>query len=121
MDHVEDHKTRHSDQQYIPDMIDGRAHRTEVAEAQRLLEGFLVILQQVGNQGRAYMLSMDLYMAFERFAGIDLPSGFNRELGRRVNKACSDGRLPFQRTIKGQARLAAYQGIGAVALGMLIP
>lgn len=116
MDHFEDHQTRHGDQQDIPDGIDGRTHGKAVAEAQRLLGGFLVILQQLGHQGGAYMLSMDLFAAFEHFTGIDLPSGFNREFGRQVNKACSDGRLPFRRTNKGQARLAAYQGIDMVNL-----
>jgi len=42
----------------IPDGVNGRTHRVAVAEAQTLLEGFLVVLQQVGHQEGACLLSL---------------------------------------------------------------
>jgi hypothetical protein len=98
-------------------------HRSKVAAAQRLLDAFLGILQQVPPSPRNanhYMLSIDLYSTFERFAVMDLPSGFQREMGRRISKACSAGTLPFTPGVKTGARLAAVVGLDRAQLAALL-
>lgn len=96
--------------------IERRQHREAVAKAKFLVQKFIEVLSQLQRQEGNYVLSMDLYAAFERFCGIDLPDRFQIEFGRQISKACRSGQLPFQRTIHGKASLAAYDGIDPAEL-----
>ncbi len=53
MDQIEDGKALDGNHPGNPDVIGGWTYRKAVAAAQSLLEGFLVILQQVGHLGGA--------------------------------------------------------------------
>ena len=120
MDKIREQQPQPSHSKAEPEEADGSSHRLVVAVAQELLQGFLVLLQQQKYHGKDYILSMDLYEVFERFTDMDLPSGFEKEFGRQISKGCLEGRLPFRRTIKRKARLAAYQGVDAVAVGSMV-
>lgn len=90
--------------------------RAEVAIAQDRLDTFIALLARLPMSDHGYILSMDAYAAFERFAAMDLPSGFNLEFGRRINRACQVGKLSFRRVLKEKPRLAAFHGVEQRAL-----
>lgn len=97
-----------------------RRRRRAPSPAQEALQWFITILKQVPFTEGAYMLSMDLFMTFLDHTEVDIHPGFMREFGRQVTRACQEGRLPFKRTIKTKARLAAFEGIDATVLKMML-
>lgn len=88
-----------------------RDHVEQVARAQTHLHAFIAFLERVPFQEKTFALSMDLYALFKEFCGEDLPPGFALEFGRQVNRACRCGRLPFKRSLRTRASLAAFDGI----------
>jgi len=91
-------------------------HRKDVAAAQTKLQNFIALLQHLPFYDGVKTLSMDLYVFFESWCGVDLPEGFNIEFGRQITKACKEGRLPFERKTTGRASLATYKGLDLMLL-----
>jgi hypothetical protein len=93
--------------------LEKKRHRELVAQAQDRAQDFIKVLATLPYREKSHALTMDLISLFERFCGFDLPNGFTIEFGRKVNKACRDGLLPFQRRTFGRASLAGFKGIDA--------
>jgi len=88
-------------------------HRELVRKAMIRVEEFIGILANVPSKENSHMLTMDLVVLFEQFCGFDLPERFAIVFGKKINKACLDGLLPFKRGLFGRASLAGFKGIDA--------
>lgn len=97
-----------------------RWHRASLNAARERLVEFIEMLRQLPRRDNTHTLSMNLFAAFERWCSFELPQGYQLEFGRQITKACSDGRLPFEKTTIGRASLAAYEGLDPELLDALM-
>jgi len=88
-----------------------KLHRGLVARSQTMLHEFIRTLSRLRYVEGKRSLTADITFLFEQHCGFDLPDNFSQEVGRQINKAIRDGRLPFTWGLFGRGSHAGYKGL----------